>query len=117
MTAREQHIHIRRLLILAYALTIPTIFYWVAVAISVFMHNHKYVDVLLAPGIVSRILLTFVLPLISFTIAVICRVNLRQRAIAQNLWHRETQEMKVNQGLINWSVILIAVMIISLINN
>ena len=110
-------VQIKRLLIFAYLLTIPTILFWGAVGMSYFLHNHRYVDVLLAPGAVSRVILTFLLPFLSLIIAVICRVSLRQQAIAQNLWHRDTQELKANQGLINWSVILLCAMVISLINN
>lgn len=110
-------IQTRRLIFLAYLLTVPTILFWLAVAVSVFIHDHRFVDWLLAPGTVSRVVLAFVLPFISLVIALICRVSLKQEAIARNLWHIETPELRVNQGLINWNVVLIGVMFISLINN
>lgn len=110
-------IHTRRLILLAYLLTIPTILFWLAVAYSVFAHNHRYVDWLLAPGKVSHVTLVFVLPFISLIIALICRISLKREAIARNLWHVETPELRSNQGLINWNVVLIGVMFISLINN
>ena len=102
----------------AFALTIPTLVFWCAVAYSFLTHNHTYVDLILAHGgIISHILLVAILPLASFGIGLLLRLGLRQQAIARNVWHRDTPEMKVNQGLINWNVLLIAVMIISLINN
>ncbi|MFI5134209.1 MAG: hypothetical protein ACHQD9_00020 [Chitinophagales bacterium] len=117
MDAFVQPVYTRRLLITAYLLTVPTVLFWLAVAVSVITHNHRYVDVVLELGSFSHVLIAFVLPFTSFIIALICRVSLRQQAIAKNIWHRETQEMKVNQGLMNWCMILMAVMIISLINN
>ena|SRR5215217_4015473 len=114
---KTTYVHTKRLLIVASLLTIPTIVYWCAVGVSLIFHDHTYVDALLTFGITSRIVLAFVFPFISLVIAMICRINLRQSAIAQNLWHRETPEMSANQSLINWSVILLGVMIISLINN
>lgn len=110
-------LHTKRLLIIASLLTIPTILFWFAVGVSVFLHNHTYIDALMVGGITSRIILAFIFPLISLLIAIVCRVNLRQQAIAQNLWHRDTPELRANQSLINWSVILLAAMFISLINN
>jgi len=117
MNSLPTPVHTKRLLIIASILTVPTILFWCAVGVSIFLHNHTYVDVLLAAGMTSRIVLTFILPLISLMIAIVCRINLRQQAIAQNLWHRETPELRANQSLINWSVILLAAMFISLINN
>jgi len=117
MDAFIQPVYTRRLLIIAYLLTVPTLIFWLTVAISVVTHNHRYVDIVLGLGSLSHFIIAFFLPFTSFIIALVCRISLRQQAIAKNIWHRETQEMKVNQGLMNWCMILMAVMIISLINN
>ncbi|HYV92196.1 MAG TPA: hypothetical protein VE978_10450 [Chitinophagales bacterium] len=101
-----------------FALTIPTLLFWGTVAYSFLTHNHMYVDEMLSlGGTYSRVLLGAILPLASFALALVCRIGLRKQAIARNVWHRDTPEMKVNQNLINWCVILISVMFLSLINN
>jgi len=110
-------VRIKRLLIFAYILTVPTLIFWMAVGVSVFLHNHRFVDILLFNGTITRVVFAALFPFLSLIIATISRVSLRQQAIAQNLWHRDTPAMKVNQGLINWSVILLGAMFISLINN
>lgn len=108
----------KRWIIGGFVLTIPTIVFWGVVAYSFLTHNHTYVDEMLSfGGAFSRIFLGAILPLASFSVAMICRIGLRKQAIARNMWHRETPEMKVNQSLINWCVILISVMFLSLINN
>ena len=112
------HLNPKRWIISGFALTIPTLLFWGAVAYSVLTHNHVYVDEMLSfGGTFSRVLLGAILPFASFILALVCRIGLRQQAIARNVWHRETPEMKVNQSLINWCVILISVMFLSLINN
>lgn len=108
----------KRAILGGFVLTIPTLLFWSAVGYSVLTHNHRYVDEMLSyGGTISRILLIAVLPCISFGLAMICRIGLRQQAIARNIWHRDTPEMKVNQTLISWNLILISLMVISLINN
>ena len=108
----------KRWIVSGFVLTMPTVLFWCAVVYSVLTHNHRYVDALLSlGGNYSHGLLVAGLPLASFILALICRIMLRQQAIARNLWHRDTPEMKVNQGLINWNMLLISAMIISLINN
>jgi hypothetical protein len=112
------HINPKRWIISGFVLTIPTLLFWGAVGYSFLTHNHTYVDEILSfGGTYSRILLGAILPLASFTLALVSRIGLRKQAIARNVWHRETPEMKVNQNLINWCVILISVMFLSLINN
>jgi uncharacterized membrane protein YbhN (UPF0104 family) len=112
------HINPRRWIVSGFVLTIPTLFFWGAVGYSFLTHNHTYVDEMLSfGGTYSRILFGAILPLASFSLALISRIGLRKQAIARNVWHRETPEMKVNQNLINWCVILISVMCLSLINN
>ena len=101
-----------------FMLTVPTLIFWSAVAYSVLTHNHTYVDEMLSVGgAFSHIILVAILPFVSFGLAMMCRIGLRQQAIARNIWHRDTPEMKVNQSLINWNVMLISVMVISIINN
>jgi hypothetical protein len=108
----------KRCIVSGFVLTAPTLLFWSAVAYSILTHNHRYVDeMLLFGGTISHILLVAVLPFASLGLAMICRIELRQQAIARNIWHRDTPEMKVNQTLINWNLILISLMIISLINN
>lgn len=108
----------KRWIFSGFLLTIPTVVFWCAVAYSSFTHNHTYVDAILSlGGTVSRVLLVVILPLASFAISLILRMGLRQQAIARNMWHRDTPEMKINQRLINWNMLLIAVMVISFINN
>ena len=107
----------KRWIVSGFVLTLPTLLFWCSVGYSAFTRNHSYVDAMLAGGTLNHVLLIAILPLSSFAIALICRMGLRQQAIARNVWHRDTPEMKVNQGLINWNVLLISVMIISLINN
>jgi hypothetical protein len=108
----------KRWIMSGFMLTLPTLLFWSAVAYSVLTHNHTYVDEMLSyGGTFSHILLVAILPFASFGVAMLCRMGLRRQAIARNIWHRDTPEMKVNQSLINWNVMLISVMIISLINN
>jgi len=112
------HLNPKRWIMSGFMLTFPTLLFWSAVAYSVLTHNHRYVDDMLSfGGTFAHVLLVAILPFASFGLAMICRLGLRQQAIARNIWHRDTPEMKVNQSLINWSVMLISVMIISLINN
>jgi hypothetical protein len=118
MESISSHLNPKRWIMSGFVLTIPTLIFWCAVAYSVFTHNHQYVDAMLAHGgTFSHVVFAAILPLVSFGLAVFSRMGLRQQAIARNVWHRDTPEMKVNQGLINWNVLLISVMIISLINN
>ena len=108
----------KRAILGGFVLTIPTLLFWSAVAYSVLTHNHRYVDAMLAfGGTISHIMLVAILPFASFALAMICRIQLRKQAIARNIWHRDTPEMKVNQTLINWDLILISLMIISFINS
>lgn len=118
MESLSLHLKPKRWIMSGFMLTFPTMLFWGAVAYSVLTHNHRYVDEMLSYGGTSlHILLVAILPLASFGLALFCRIGLRQQAIARNIWHRDTPEMKVNQSLINWNVMLISVMIISLINN
>ncbi len=118
METFQLNLNPKRWIVSGFVLTLPTLFFWSAVAYSVLTHNHTYVDDMLSyGGTFSHILLVAVLPLASFALAMVCRNGLRKQAIARNVWHRDTPEMKVNQSLINWNVMLISVMIISLINN
>lgn len=108
----------KRCIVSGFVLTVPTLLFWGAVAYSLLTHNHRYVDAMLSfGGTISHILLVAVLPFASFGLAILCRIELRKQAIARNIWHRDTPEMRVNQTLINWNLILISIMIISLINS
>jgi hypothetical protein len=108
----------KRYILGGFILTIPTMLFWSAVLYSVLTHNHRYVDEILSfGGPVIHVLLVAGFPIASFALSIICRIGLRQQAIARNVWHRDTPEMRINQSLINWNVMLISVMVISLINN
>jgi hypothetical protein len=117
MSVIDQRIQTRRLLVLAYLLTLPAILFWLAVGVSLFLNDQRLINAFMTPGAAGRVIVTFLMPFLSFLIAVYCRANLRRKAIAMNLWHRETDELRANQGLINWSVVLMGIMFISLINN
>ena len=74
----------KRCIVGGFVLTVPTLLFWSAVAYSWLTHNHRYVDGMLSfGGTVSHVLLIAVLPLASFGLAMICRIELRQRAIAR----------------------------------
>jgi hypothetical protein len=108
----------RRWIHLGFLVTLPTLLFWASVAISLFFKNHQYVDALISyGGSLSHILLIAVLPLMSTLIALGCKYVLRRDAVLRNIWHRETKELRISQSLINWNVVLISIMVISLINN
>jgi len=106
----------RRWMMIGFLTTIPTVSFWIAVAIAHFLRNPKYVNILLSfGGSFTHIILVAGLPICSFIIAMISHHALRREAISRNLWHRETNDMRVNQNLIVWSILLLAVTIIDLI--
>ena len=108
----------RKWILTGFIVTLPTLIFWGAVAYTRLTHNPRYVDALLADGgIISRLLFAAVLPMVSILMAIMCRKLLQQEAVTRNLWHRETSAMRINQNLINWNVILISALVISLINN
>lgn len=118
MESFSLHLNPKRWIMSGFMLTFPTLLFWSAVTYSVLTHNHKYVDQVLSfGGTFMYVFLVAILPFASFVMALVCRIVLRQQAIARNIWHRETPEMKVNQTLISWNLMLISVMIISLLNN
>ncbi len=110
-------VRIRRLIMTGFVLTVPTLLFWCSVSYSLFTRNHTFVDAMLAGGVISHMVLVAILPASSFLLALVSRALLRRMAIERNLWHKETPEMRANQRLISWNVVLMSITIISLINN
>lgn len=98
-------------------ITIPSVFFWCLVVYGRLFHHYAYLDAILSSAAFCDVMLKGLFPFFSLLIAFICHKALQQLAIAQNIWHRETQLMKINNYLINWNAFLILVMIISFINN
>lgn len=106
----------RRWILAGFVATLPTILFWIAVCIAHFLHNPKYIDMFLSTGgTITRVIFIAGFPIISFIIALFSRYAIRHQTEAKNLWHRETSDMRLNQNLINWNVILISITVIDLV--
>ena len=118
MRSQSFKVNTRKWIFIGFAITTPSLLFWSAVVYSKAFHDPKYVDALLAfGGDFTHFVFKALLPMTSLVMAAICNKFLRDQAIAGNMWHRETPMMKANQRLINWDILLLAAMFISLINN
>ncbi len=107
----------RSWMVFGFLITFPSVVFWCLVVYGKLFHHYAYLDAILSCGTFCGLLLKGLFPFISLLIAFICHKTLQQQAIAQNVWHRETELMRTNTHLINWNAFLILMMILSLINN
>ncbi|MBK9731721.1 MAG: hypothetical protein IPO83_10630 [Chitinophagaceae bacterium] len=108
----------RNWLVLGFVITVPSVIFWCLVAYGRIFHDYIYLDTILTcGGTFCVLILKGLFPLASLLIAYFCNKTIQRQAISQNVWHRETQMMRLNRNLINWNALLILVMIISYFNN
>lgn len=118
MDALSKNINPRSWMLFGFLITVPSVLFWCLVMYGRFSHDYIYLDTILTcGGTFCILLLKGLFPLASLLIAYFCNKAIQRQAINQNVWHTETQMMRLNRNLINWNALLILMMILSYFNN
>ncbi|MBX7107529.1 MAG: hypothetical protein K1X61_02675 [Chitinophagales bacterium] len=118
MSAISNRINPRKWIVFGFFITFPSVIFWCFVIYGRISHDYALLNTLLnSGGDFCDLLLKGLFPAFSLMIAYICNRAIQRRAITQNVWHQETNLMRLNRILINWNALLLLVMIFSYFNN
>ena len=105
----------KRVIQLGYLVTLPTILFWLTVFASRYLGFIHLADMFLFMGMISYIGITFFLPSIAIIIAIATRMKILEEESKTRIYSVETNNIKLNQRLINWCVFLYAILVIALL--
>lgn len=108
---------VRKQMFLGFAATIPTVFFWFTVAISKVTGYNELTDMMIFYGKSSYMFLTIFFPMVGIAIAIRTRSKIESMESHSNLYRVESNNRRVNNILINWCVILLAMLVVALFND
>lgn len=118
MSTISNRINPRKWILFGFLITFPSVVFWCFVIYGKISHDYAILNTLLnCGGFFCDLLLKGFFPSLSLMIAFISNRTIQQKAITQNVWHQETNLMRLNRILINWNALLLLLMIVSYFNN
>ena len=108
---------VRKQMFWGFAVTLPTVFFWFTVALSKFTGYNELTDMMLFYGKVSYVFFTIFFPMLGIAIAVATRSKIENMESLSNLYRVESNNRRINGILINWCVVLLAVLVVALFND
>lgn len=105
----------RRLVLIGFLITLPTIFFWMAVFASRYLGFNKMADNFLFYGMGTYIGFTFLLPTLALIVGIITRMRIVEEESKTRIYAEETTNLKLNQRLINWCVLLYSILVLALL--
>ena len=104
-------------MLFGFFLTLPTVVFWVAVSISKFAGHPEFSDAMLFMGSVTHLAYTLLFPALGLLVAVLTRREIEIMESHSNLYRVESNNRRINNVLINWCVILLALLVVALLND
>lgn len=105
----------RQWIMVGFLFTIPTFLFWIAVVGSRFSFFDALADRFLFYGMVTYIGFTFILPTIGLLIGIFTRMRIIEQESKTRIYSEQTNNMKLNQRLINWCVLLYTLLVVALL--
>ena len=104
----------RRLIVFGFLLTLPTVLFWLAVFASRFLGMMKLADHFLV-GSYAYLFITFFLPFSAIIVSVFSRMQIINQEDKTQIYAEQSNNMKLNKRLLNWCVLLFAILVIALL--